>query len=114
MTLIGVLGNNDFYHPSLTGELLFDLEGVRVLICHGHQYFVKRTTDNICYRAVEKDAKLVLFGHTHCAERISENGVLLFNPGAVKDGRFGIVHIKDGIVVSADSYFWDFQKGKIV
>ncbi len=113
VNIVGVLGNNDFFAPSYPKELTLDLDGVRTFICHGHEYGVKFSTQSLKYKALEKECTLALFGHTHMCEKSLEDGVLLFNPGAVKDGKFGVIHIKDG-ALDADFYTWDFSKGKIL
>ncbi len=113
INMVGVVGNNDFLNTTLPQELVLDLDGVVTFACHGHQYSVKRTTDALNYRALVKGASLALFGHTHQAEKIVSDGVVLFNPGALCDGCFGVIHIKDGIIASADTLVWDFYKGKI-
>lgn len=114
ISFIGVCGNNDFMCSDMEEELFLDLDGVKTVVCHGHQYGVKRSLDSLLWRAEAKGAHLALFGHTHRAEKISEGGGLLFNPGAVCEGYFGVIHIHDGKIVSADSLYYDRMRGKIV
>lgn len=114
MNFAGVQGNNDLFVNGVEREMFLNLDGVKVLMCHGHEYGVKRSTDQILLRGQAKGADLVLFGHTHVPEKMSEGGIILFNPGAVIEGNFGIVSIFDSKIASADIFRWDRLRGKIV
>ncbi len=113
LSFIGVSGNNDFVSHGYERELILDLDGVRTVICHGHEYGVKRSLDQLLWRAMAKNAALALFGHTHEPEKITKDGVTLFNPGAASFGQFGIIHIEKGVIASADTLMWDRFKGEI-
>ncbi|MGV8146444.1 MAG: metallophosphoesterase [Alkaliphilus sp.] len=78
--IIAVRGNCD-----LRGELeiVRTIFGKRFFICHGHKYGVKYTLDNICYRAKELEADVVIFGHTHIPYYEEANGMIMINPGSV-------------------------------
>ena len=62
--LLAVLGNCD---RGETGEAerLLELDGVRILLTHGHGYSVKASLLPLRRRALELGAQLVLYGHTH-------------------------------------------------
>ena len=79
-------------------EQLVELDGVRTLICHGHTLRVKYTLDPLVYRAMELGASLTVYGHTHARLCRLESGVLLLNPGALKDGRYALVEIRQGVI----------------
>ena len=64
-------------------EKLLLIEGKRVLICHGHTYHVKSGYLNIEYGAKDKQADVVLFGHTHQAFYNHHNGLVMLNPGSI-------------------------------
>lgn len=64
-------------------ELVLDIEGVKILACHGHMYGVKRELIRLSYRALEVGAKVALYGHTHDAREDELGGVTLFNPGTL-------------------------------
>ena len=93
----GVPGNCDmnFTDPA---ERVLSLGGAAVFLCHGHTLRVKTTLEPLSYRAEERGARLALFGHTHvpCARNLG--GVLLVNPGALKDGRCALITIHRGDV----------------
>lgn len=63
-------------------ELLVEIDGVKILLTHGHLYGVKSSYLRILMRARELGAKAVIFGHTHFPTIIEEDGVLLINPGS--------------------------------
>lgn len=75
-------GNCDFY-PALKDYVL-DVEGVRVFMCHGDRYRVKSTLLELAKEAKARGADLALFGHTHRAEIVQEDGVTLVNPGSLR------------------------------
>ncbi len=88
-----VCGNCDFCSDSST-ERLIELGSKRILITHGHKYFVKESFLPLISSAVNKKADVVLFGHTHeCLEKRldiqNEYGIKLdkpmyiMNPGSI-------------------------------
>ena len=77
-----VRGNCDSYGPK---ELLLDLFGRKIFITHGHYYDVKETYDRVMYRALELNASVCLFGHTHIPIWRPSEDLLTLNPGAYMD-----------------------------
>lgn len=96
--ILCVRGNCDF--PGAAPEELFGHLGGRreipFLACHGHRYDVKTNPYSLLYRCDELGAKIALYGHTHIAFCRSEGGVLLVNPGALRDGRYALLRLDDG------------------
>ncbi|GAA0733147.1 metallophosphoesterase [Clostridium oceanicum] len=90
--IINVKGNCDFgvEHPS---ELLKVIGGKKFFITHGHLYNVKYNLTTLMYRAMELEADVVLFGHTHipCIENISN--IWFINPGSAIMPRNGVPSI---------------------
>ncbi|MBR6720333.1 MAG: metallophosphoesterase [Clostridia bacterium] len=78
--LIYVRGNNDPFGTE--NEKIIEIGNVKILACHGHTYSVSTDLLRISLAAVEKGAKVALFGHTHRKEDTDYNGVRLFNPGS--------------------------------
>ena len=72
-------------------------EGVRLLLCHGHDYGVKYTYDRLSYAASEQEAQVALFGHTHRAFSGYVGSVLLVNPGPLKQGRYAVLELENGV-----------------
>jgi len=67
-----------------------------LLACHGHRFGVKTGLDALYFEGLKENADVCLFGHTHIACMEYSNGMLMFNPGAVKNGRYGTITIKNG------------------
>lgn len=74
----------------------FKLEDKRIYATHGHREHVKMGLMRLFYRAEEAGADLVLYGHTHVQAAETIEGILFVNPGAMKDGRYAVIEIKDG------------------
>jgi predicted phosphodiesterase len=80
---------------------------------HGHTRGVKSGLESAIYAAAEREADVLLFGHTHELEDkyMPEGGTLkkplrIFNPGSLGssyDGRghFGLIQIKGGQILTS-------------
>ncbi len=64
-------------------EKILNIEGVKILACHGHLYSVKTTLHKLAQRAKELDCRIALYGHTHDARESEIDGVTLLNPGTL-------------------------------
>lgn len=91
-----VAGNCDF--GGAAREDCFALGGARLFAAHGDQFGVKYALERLSYRAEELGAKAALFGHTHVPFAGYVGGVLLVNPGALRDGCYAVLEIADGAV----------------
>ena len=76
-----VLGNCDW--DDGPAEELFELEGKKIWICHGHAYCVKSSLLSLQYAAREKGADIVIFGHTHHLFYDAYDGLFVINPGSI-------------------------------
>lgn len=85
--LVAVKGNCD--DTPFPREAVVEIEGVKVLATHGDLYSVKRDLLPLSYRAKELGCSLVLYGHTHLAEIIEEDGITFVNPGAIHSPQTG-------------------------
>jgi hypothetical protein len=119
-----VRGNRDWlYHGSLPLVKRLEIGGVVVALTHGHGGFVNYLRDKAVYlregynldRLIPKlmnlvaDAGVVVFGHTHRAEKMRIADRLLFNPGSVNFGfrrssypSYGLIRILPGGQVEAE------------
>jgi putative phosphoesterase len=90
--LFSVKGNCD-WGSSLPEERTVMLGDVTILAVHGHTLGVKYDFSKLWDKLAQCGAALTLFGHTHtpCVE--SRDGVTIFNPGSLRDGRYGFVDI---------------------
>ncbi len=101
---LGVIGNCD---SSGAGdqEKLLEIEGWRIYIIHGHQYNVKNGLQSLYYRGEEKDADMVVFGHTHVAVCEKINKIWFMNPGSPSHPRqgspqsYGLIDISSNEIV---------------
>ena len=79
-------------------EKLLKIEGHMLLIGHGHTWRVKQSLLAAAYAAEEQGAEVLLFGHTHqpyCGKR---GTALLFNPGSIRNGDYGVLSLtEDGV-----------------
>lgn len=98
--VLQVRGNMDLSDVPAT-EMVTEIDGVRVFLTHGHQYRAHATLELLKARAVRSGARLALFGHTHRPENTLEDGVLYFNPGALKHGSYGTVVLDNGAIRDA-------------
>ena len=101
--LIAVRGNCDFSFGSDCGQyplfVSFFCGDIRVAVLHGHTHNVKSSDEQLLQLAKQGYA-LILHGHTHIPRiRYTDCGTLLFNPGAAKDGSFGLITIQDGQIL---------------
>ena len=100
--LVQVKGNieADMQGPTEFGyEYINSIEGLRVMAAHGHQYSVHFTMSFIRKAAQKKNIGLVLYGHTHLKDYTEDEGIVYFNPGALKSSEYGFLCIDKGRVV---------------
>lgn len=85
-----VAGNNDFF-TGLPLEREFELGKYRVLVTHGHHYYVSMGTERLKQEARARGIDIVFFGHTHRPVVDLEDDVMVVNPGSIsyprQDGR---------------------------
>ncbi|MBR7185036.1 MAG: metallophosphoesterase [Clostridia bacterium] len=111
MPLHAVRGNCDsaiFDLPSAPDEQTLCLGGRRIAALHGHTRAAKAGFGRLLALGVEQNADIVCFGHTHAPhEQYIPAGetffgqplarpLYLFNPGALLDGRFGLIELRPG------------------
>lgn len=84
-----VKGNCDGYETSLRDLLTFDLPGVRCLLTHGHKYHVKNELDLLSMIAMNNQANLVIYGHTHEYDDHMMGRIRFLNPGSIGINHFG-------------------------
>lgn len=79
-----VRGNCDVF-STLPRALCCAAGGLRIFATHGHLYGVKHDPilRELCEAALEADADVVLFGHTHDPFRDRTMGMEILNPGSI-------------------------------
>ena len=78
-----ILNGNCDMHRLGEDEIVTQIEGVKLIACHGHKYSVKTTLLRLAARAKEENCTLALYGHTHEARADEIDGVTLINPGCL-------------------------------
>lgn len=77
-----VSGNNDYF-SELDREIVLDIENYRVLLTHGHYYYVSVGLNFIKEEAIQRNFDIVMFGHTHRPIIDMSEDVILINPGSI-------------------------------
>ncbi|RXZ70170.1 metallophosphoesterase [Fusobacterium necrophorum] len=88
-----VKGNCDFWDSYFAEEKIIFLEGKRIFLTHGHLYGVKSNYDSLREMGRKMKCDIILFGHTH-REFLEEKDMILANPGAAQDGKYGILDLQ--------------------
>lgn len=96
---INVVAGNCDYDEGYSEIKMVDVEGKKVLIAHGHQFYVGLGLDRYSYFAEEKEADIALFGHIHQPVAQMIGKTLYINPGSVSQPR-GSINIKMYAVVT--------------
>ncbi len=76
-----IKGNNDV--GAIPEVFAGFIGGLKTLAVHGHKQYVKYNLDRLYFTALENEAKLVLYGHTHNPDITFNNGIYFVNPGAL-------------------------------
>jgi len=82
--LITVKGNND-YGVDLPYIRILDIDGLKIMLTHGHLEYVKFGLDRLKLKAKLHDVNIVIFGHTHERYLMVEENIMFINPGALGD-----------------------------
>lgn len=90
-----VRGNCDIFDRKFNDNEIFDIDGIKIFITHGHLYNVKKEMYTLEAIAEKYDVDAVCFGHTHIPYYEEKNGIKYFNPGALKDNRYGVLLIEN-------------------
>ena len=77
-----VRGNNDFF-SNLPKEKEFMIGRYKVWLTHGHNYYIAMNHEIIKQEAREREADIVMCGHTHKPVVDIGSGLTLINPGSI-------------------------------
>ena len=94
--IICVLGNNDFFCKNYPIDRVAQIGDKIIYMCHGHKCNVKAGLELLKRTAREKNADIVLFGHTHRAFVEQTDDMLIMNPGSTRT--YGVITIENGKV----------------
>ena len=99
-----VPGNCDRFRctPDLPQFLCYDIDGVRFFMTHGHLHGVKSSTHRLVSEGRVRQAKAVLYGHTHGSDCRQEDGLWILNPGTCGSfgGSVGVIETDGGEIIS--------------
>lgn len=77
-----VQGNNDFF-SELPREKEFMVGQYKVWLTHGHNYYIAMNSEMIKREAREREADIVMCGHTHKPVVDIGSDLTLVNPGSI-------------------------------
>lgn len=77
-----VAGNNDFL-SGLNREEEFMIGRYKVFLTHGHTYNISMGSDLLRLEAAERNADIVIYGHTHRPVVDMSKGMIALNPGSL-------------------------------
>lgn len=83
-----VQGNNDFF-SELPKEKEFMVGQYKVWLTHGHNYYIAMNSEMIKREAREREADIVMCGHTHKPVVDIGSDLTLVNPGSISYPRQG-------------------------
>ena len=81
----------------------FEAQGVKLFYTHGHAYGVKSGDGSLLAAAREREARIVLYGHTHLAREDYQDGMYIMNPGRLSgwEPSYGTIDITEqGILLN--------------
>ncbi len=98
--VIMVPGNCDGW-TGMSERLLLERDGVRILLAHGHRWYVKSGAGGALADARACGADVLLYGHTHQAVcNREEDGLWRMNPGTVggvgTGATYGVIELHHG------------------
>ena len=80
--VVMVAGNNDYY-LDLPSEEEVRIGDYKVLVTHGHGYYVNSGVDYLREHALEYGYDVVMYGHTHVPYIEIGDDVTILNPGSI-------------------------------
>jgi len=99
---------------------LIPTEYGNILLTHGHAFGVDYSLDHLRYFAMENDCRAAIYGHTHRASVVEDDGIYFINPGSLtlpKDnsgGSYAIIRTSeerlDASIVYYDTVFGGNKK----
>lgn len=81
-----VSGNMDF-HSDFPSYRVEKCEDETFLVVHGHNHRIRTTFDLLADLAIENDANIVFYGHTHIAKVDKHREIYFINPGSIVQPR---------------------------
>ncbi len=111
-----VKGNCDYFADYPPSRII-ELAGHRILMAHGHGYYVNFGTHDLAADAQANNCDIAIYGHTHRPE-IDEStpGLLILNPGSIsfprqpgREKSYMILELEEGVAPKAEIRY--FERG---
>lgn len=77
-----VKGNNDYF-SDLNRDIKMSIGKYKVLLTHGHHYYVSLGTETILSEGRAQNMDIVMFGHTHRPLIDIREDITVLNPGSL-------------------------------
>jgi len=77
-----VAGNNDFF-SDLPSEKILQIGKYKVLITHGHRYYIGMGNEMLKREALVEGVDIVMYGHTHRPVIDISKNIIAVNPGSL-------------------------------
>lgn len=77
-----VAGNNDFF-SDLPSEKILQIGKYKVMITHGHRYYIGMGNEMLKREAIVEGADIVMYGHTHRPVIDISKNIIAVNPGSL-------------------------------
>ncbi|MGN0299017.1 MAG: metallophosphoesterase family protein [Lachnospiraceae bacterium] len=113
-----VAGNNDYF-SNLPQEKEIRIKQYRVLLTHGHYYYVNTGTQFILREAEARGYDIVMFGHTHMPVIEKRNHTYAINPGSIalprQKGRqptFIVMNVDENGKLQFELHYYDMFTGE--
>ena len=91
VAVVCVKGNCDMYEEDITRCIA--LKNKKFLLTHGHYSGVKQGLWKLDLLAQEKEADIILYGHTHQVSEQKIDNRLYICPGSIRQGSYVILEI---------------------
>ena len=85
-----VRGNCDFYDRDTKDRQIFELNGKKIMLTHGHIQGVKMNLNELEKEARQENVDICIYGHTHIEFYKKHEGTVFLNPGALQDKKYVI------------------------
>lgn len=77
-----IAGNNDWF-SELPAEEELQIGKYKVLMTHGHSYYVSMDTQRLKKEARARNVQIVMYGHTHKPDLDVREDLIVLNPGSL-------------------------------
>ena len=81
-------GNCDYFYNYPSSSMV-SVAGKKIFFTHGHTLSVKYGVENLLKTTRQNGCDIALYGHTHVANILYEDGIYIVNPGSCSQSRNG-------------------------